>query len=57
VCVCVYSVTNRKAVRTTDAKRIANNNDDKPAGKVDATGLSAAPRVGKLAPLQSAYRV
>jgi len=56
VWVCVYCVTDRKAVRTTDAKRIANNNDDKPAGQVDATGLSAA-RVGKLAPLQSAYRV
>lgn len=54
--VCVYCVTDRKAVRTTDTKRIANNNDDKPAGQVNAMGWSAA-QAGKLAPLQSAYRV
>lgn len=54
--VCVFCVTDRKAVRTTDTKRIANNNDDKPAGQVDAKGRPAV-RAGKLAPLQSAYRV
>lgn len=51
----VCCVADQKAVRTTDAKRIANNNN-KPEGQVDATGLSAV-LVGKLAPLQSAYRV